>query len=105
MKKTRKKNDTVYVAASTIHGRGLFANAQITTGKFIGTFRGPEVKRDGTHVLWIADDDNTVIGRHGTNEFRYLNHADTPNAEFDGFNLYAIKMIRKYEEIVINYDS
>jgi SET domain-containing protein len=44
-----------------------------------------------------------VEGRRGLNLLRYLNHAERPNAEFDGFDLYALKNIRAGEEITFNY--
>ena len=96
--------DIVYVAPSAIHGRGLFARQPISKGTHIGTYEGPQAKRNGKYVLWIHEDDGSVLeGRRGMNLLRYLNHAVTPNAEFDGYDLYAIKRIRSGEEITFNY--
>ena len=44
------------------------------------------------------------MGRRGDNELRFLNHADKPNAEFDGWDLYAATQIKKGEEITFNYE-
>ena len=94
----------VYVAPSPVHGRGLFARQSINKGTHIGTYKGPQAKRNGKYVLWIYDDDGSVLeGRRGMNLLRYLNHALQPNAEFDGYDLYAIKRIRTGEEITFNY--
>ncbi len=94
----------VYVAPSPIHGRGLFARRPIGRGTHIGTYEGPLAKRNGKYVLWIQDDDGSVLeGRRGMNLLRYLNHAVKPNAEFDGYDLYAIRRIRSGEEITFNY--
>ena len=78
--------EIVYVAPSPIHGRGLFARRSIVKGTYIGTYEGPQAKRNGKYVLWIHDDDGTLLeGRRGLNLLRYLNHSVEPNAEFDGF--------------------
>ncbi len=94
-----------YIAQSSIHGKGLFAKIEINHGTFMGTYKGPEAKKNGSHVLWVYDDDGDVVGRRGLNKLRYLNHCDTPNAEFDGFDLYCLGEILAGEEITINYDA
>lgn len=93
-----------YVAQSPIHGRGLFAKTVIDSETYIGTYEGPEAKRNGSHVLWVYEDDGEVIGRRGLNKMRYVNHSDEPNAEFDGFDLYTTRKIGPDEEITIDYD-
>jgi SET domain-containing protein len=93
-----------YVAQSPIHGRGLFAKTEIDGATYLGTYEGPEAKRNGSHVLWVYEDDGEVIGRRGLNKMRYVNHSDEPNAEFDGFDLYATRKIGPDEEITIDYD-
>ena len=93
-----------YVASSPIHGKGLFAKTRIDSGAYLGTYQGPQAKRNGSHVLWVYQDGD-VVGRRGLNKLRYLNHCDRPNAEFDGFDLYALCPIEVDEEITINYAS
>lgn len=93
---------TVYRGESSIHGWGCFAASSFTPGDFIGTFTGDPADEDGTHVLW-AEIDGELVGRHGTSILRYLNHSDTPNAAFDGFDLYAVVPIRTDTEILIDY--
>ena len=97
-------NKLVFVTRSPIHGRGLFAAVLVPTGELIGVYEGPEVSKDGTHVLWIEDDTaNSWTGYNGKNEMRFLNHSDTPNAEMDGLNCYALCDIEPGEEITIDY--
>ncbi len=91
-----------YVTDSEIHGRGLFASLDIEEGTYLGEYIGPVAKRNGSHVLWVYDE-NGVVGRSGRNKLRYLNHSSDACAEFDGFDLYASRMIRRNEEITINY--
>lgn len=93
----------VYKAESRIHGFGLFAREAIEAGSYIGTYQGPEAKRNGTYVLWVYDNDSPPIGRSGRNLLRWLNHQKTGNAEFDGFDLYASRDIAPGEEITFDY--
>ncbi len=76
------------------------------TGDLIGTYEGPEVDRDGTYVLWVYDPEgNSLSGREGRNLLRWLNHSDDPNAELDGFDLYARRAIAVDEEITFDYGA
>lgn len=95
----------VYSAESEIHGTGLFAKKTIKKGQFIGTYEGPEAKRNGTYVLWVYEDEDQPVGRRGINLLRYLNHSVPGNAEFDGFDLYALADIRPHEEITFDYQD
>lgn len=98
-----KNYEHVYVNESPIHGKGLYALEPISKDEFIGTYHGDETSKDGTYVLWIFEDDKQT-GRDGKNELRYLNHSLEPNAEFDGYDLYALRDINPHEEITICYD-
>lgn len=97
--------EIVYVADSGIHGRGLFAARAIRKGEYIGTFHGPEARRDGTYVLWVYErgPGDPPVGRSGRNMLRFLNHATGCNAAFAGFDLYARRAIRRGDEITIDY--
>ena len=101
----RKLKKRVYIGPSKIHGTGLFARRKIDQGTFIGTYKGPETKENGTYVLWVYEGREAPTGRDGKNLLRYLNHADDGNAEFDGFDLYALRTIEPNEEITFNYDG
>ena len=98
--------DDVYrltvVNESTIHGKGLFAREEIEIDSWLGTYEGPEASRNGSHVLWVYEDDG-LVGRSGRNKLRYLNHSTNPNAEFNGFDLFALRDIRVGEEVTIHY--
>jgi SET domain-containing protein len=99
----RFRRGLVQVGDSPIHGKGVFASRAIAAGSYIGTFRGPAAWRNGTYVLWVWLDDGRAVGRRGRNHFRYLNHAPSANAEFDGFDLYAVRDIPAGVEITIDY--
>jgi SET domain-containing protein len=92
-----------YVDESPIHGTGLFARIQIEEAAHIGTYEGPAVDYEGTYVLWVYEDDGSLLARDGENLLRYLNHSREPNAYFDGFDLYAERTICPGEEITFNY--
>jgi len=107
MKERRTKDSTleeiVCSGVSTIHGRGVFARRNIKKDEYIGTYHGPTVKRNGTHVLWVYEEE-VATGRNGKNILRYLNHANPSNAEFDGFDLFARIAIHARDELTINYN-
>ncbi len=105
MAKTPKQRlgNIVYRAPSKIHGNGLFAKTDIPKGEYIGTYEGPDAKRDGTYVLWVFEEGCSPVGRSGRNLLRYLNHQEEGNAEFDGFDLYALKDITAHDEITFDY--
>lgn len=96
----------VYSDRSSIHGTGLFAARTIGRGEYIGTYWGPEAKRNGTYVLWVYQDEPgqpELIARSGRNLLRYLNHARPGNTEFDGFDLYASTDISTGDELTFDY--
>lgn len=97
-------NKLVYVGPSPIHGKGLFAARRLQAGQLIGVYDGPVTEKNGDHVLWIEDGEGTGwTGYDGINEMRYMNHADSPTAEMDGLNCYALVDIEPGMEITIDY--
>ena len=92
-----------YVDESGIHGRGLYALVNINAGDYMGTYHGPDAQQNGSYVLWVEQDGGKWLGRDGENILRYINHCREPHAEFDSFDLYALKDIERGEEITINY--
>ncbi len=97
--------DRVRRAASPIHGQGCFACVELAPGDYIGTYEGPPASRDGTYVLWVSEDGESWHGRSGRNLLRWLNHSATPNADFDGFDLYALTAIAVGDEITFDYTN
>lgn len=95
--------DVLQVAASPIHGNGLFASNRIKKGSFIGTYEGPTAKKNGKYVLWTEDEDGNNEGRRGINKLRFLNHSAKPNTEFDGYDLFALRSIKPEAELTFNY--
>ena len=86
-----------------MHGRGLFAQRRFREGAWIGTFEGEPTRRNGTHVLWVLEEDGTQRGIRGRNALRFLNHDVHANAEFRGADLYALRNIQPGAEIFIDY--
>ena len=104
MNKKYQQNPNVYVAGSSIHGRGLFAKQQIQAEKFIGTYAGNKTSTNDMHVLWIWDESaEKWVGIDGDNEMRFLNHSSQPNAEFYETDLYALRAISEDEEVTFDY--
>ena len=101
-----EENPLCFVSGSTVHGRGLFARDNIPSGTWIGHYDGPQTNENGMHVLWVdngQEGEDDWVGYNGINELRFLNHAETPNAEMDGQDLYAARDIKVNEEITIDY--
>ena len=104
-KRQHRRGVAVAVRRSPVHGKGLFARRQVAEGQYLGAYEGPATDRDGMHVLWVEGEDARMRGIDGRNALRYLNHADEPNAAFDGNRLYALRRILPGEEIFIDYDQ
>lgn len=96
-------DDLVEALPSPVHGTGVFARRTIAAGTHVGTYEGRPVDTDGTHVLWIEDGDGGWERIDGTGVLRYLNHSRTPNVEFDGADLYALRDIEPGEELLFDY--
>ena len=89
--------------AKKMAGLMQMAARDIGDGEYIGTFAGPEARRDGVYVLWVYESEDRAVGRSGRNLLRYVNHASPCNAEFEGFDLYATCVISRDDEITIDY--
>jgi SET domain-containing protein len=105
MGRAGRLRDRVCRAPSPIHGTGVFAKVRFVPGDYIGSYDGPEVRRDGTYVLWVFEEGRAPIGRSGRNLLRYLNHQRPGNAAFRGFDLYAREPIAPGEEITFDYQG
>lgn len=103
MVENKELENLFFVEDSHIHGRGLYARVNIDEGDYMGTYFGPNAQENGSHVLWVENEGGKWEGRDGKNLLRYLNHCEDPHAEFDGFDLYALKDIPEGEEVTINY--
>lgn len=91
-----------YVAASAIHGKGLFANSAIAGGDIIGWLNGKPCSTDGAYVLWISERQGIEV----LCDLKYINHADDPNAcYYDDLSVVALRDIEPHEEITHNYNS
>ncbi len=98
--------DRVCKAPSRIHGYGVFAKVDLQAGEYIGTYLGPSARRNGVYVLWVyAQEGEPPLARSGRNLLRWLNHQQDGNAEFDGFELYALRKIQSGEEITFEYSG
>ena len=92
--------DLTYVAASQIHGKGLFAAINIPAGSVIGWIVGRPSALDGSHVLWIDE----ARGIEVLCQLKYINHSDQPNAcYYDDLSVVALQDINANEEITHDY--
>jgi hypothetical protein len=103
MTDNKELENLYYIDESDIHGKGLFSRVEIRVGDYMGTYDGPVVSDNGSHVLWVENDGGKWLGRDGMNLLRYINHKNEPYAEFCGFDLYALKQINVGDEVTIDY--
>ena len=95
-------NKQTYVSDSKIHGKGLFASTDISKDTIIGTLEGKPCKRDGTHVIWLSETQAFKVSCN----FKYINHADKPNAcYYDDLSVVALRDIKAHEEITHDYGN
>ena len=92
----------IAVRPSVIHGSGLFATQAIAAGTIIGLLEGRPTSVDGPHVLWLDEQRGIEV----TNDMRYINHDDEPNAcYYDDLTVVALRDIEPGEEITHDYDG
>lgn len=93
------------VKTSRLDGRGVFATRNIGKGDRIGRWVGKRVKRTSSKYsisLPFNGEDRLYLA---TGLLKYLNHRDSPNSDFEGFELFATKSIKKGQEITIHYGN
>ena len=84
----------ITVRTSPVHGRGVFALADLPTGTLLLEYKGlrlswKEAQRiheksgaeDGHTFLFGLDDGSVIDGARGGNSARWLNHSCAPNCE------------------------
>lgn len=100
----------ISVAASRVHGKGIFAAEDIAKGEKIQYIQGRRVrtsnrKKPDKNVMatWFGVGRNLWIDP-GSTPFRYLNHSCYPNAAITGTKtLVALEKIAVGQEITIDY--
>ena len=102
---TRDLAYRVSIRYSGIHGKGLFARRAFAQGEYIGTYWGTKAREVTPYTLHVQNEDGTLFLIEGRNLLRYINHSDSPNAEFDGIHLIARQPIGEGEEITFDYSA
>ncbi len=98
----KNKPHSYHVAESSIHGKGVFASRQISKGEILGTLRTTPAKTNGSHVLWITEDNKVRVHC----DLRYVNHSELANAcYYDTLEVVALRDIKKGEEITHDYSG
>lgn len=105
----------VKVKKSAIHGKGIFADADIPKGALVMMITGEvidgdeclrrEYEEDNVYIFWNGD---TYIDTAKTKKIKYINHDCNPNCIVDdgdesSLKLIADRNIAKGEEITIDY--
>lgn len=114
------RNRSYAVRNSAIHGRGVFATAEIGRGERIIEYKGERTSwaialarddsdpSDPAHTFLFETEDGHVIDASvGGNSARWINHSCAPNCvtHEDGGRVYiaAKKKIRRGEELTYDY--
>lgn len=91
--------DSLTVAPSELHGKGLFATLAIRKGTVIGYCDTRKTRRPGRYTLHLATGPVDV-----TCCFKYINHSPRPNvAYYDDLSVVALKAIKPGDELTHHY--
>src|SRR3954468_18189837 len=111
----RTHYDALYVAASRVVGKGLFAGTRIPARAKVGEFEGEAIglrearrRAKGRRIVAIVELERHALDatrmRHG---FRFINHSCAPNSFFritpQRAEIYALRAIRRGEELTVDY--
>lgn len=103
-----------YVAPSSIHGMGLFANEDILKGTEVWKWMDgidvvipdwkynvlhPTIQEHIQHYAWFEDGLYFLCADNG----KFANHSETPNLDSDGKSDIVLRDIKKGEELTYNY--
>ena len=99
----------VFVADSSVHGKGLFAGESIQCGMVVGKYKSRKVALDTEHphIIIIYDEDtgDVIEQRMGTGDFRFVNHSAHPNLGLvdETLEFVALRAISQGEELLWHY--
>ncbi len=110
----------IQVRRSGVHGRGVYALAEIAAGEVVIEYTGERIDWDEAmerhphdpsqpnHTFYFGLDDGTVIDAlHGGNSARWINHSCDPNCEADEVNgrvfIKALRDLMPGEELFYDY--
>ena len=88
------------VKKSKIHGKGLFATEDFEPGEKIGNFEIEYVHDENEYTYYI-----NYLKVNVTNDLKYANHSDDPNTVMVEFDMYAVRPIKKGEELCWHYGT
>lgn len=99
-----------YIANSSIHGYGLFADRDIDKGVVLGSLDGQLIpwrlhRKYNLTLEWNAIDKDTLLVRAYRTKYSYINHQSVPNLVllYDPLRVVALKRISKGEEMTLDY--
>ncbi|WP_419770582.1 MAG: SET domain-containing protein-lysine N-methyltransferase [Candidatus Marinarcus sp.] len=99
-----------YISKSSIHGNGLFANADIdeniTLGELDGQFIQWDLHKEYDFTLeWNAITKNILLVRPYRTKYSFINHSREPNLEihYNPLRIITKKSIKLNEELTLDY--
>ena len=92
----------VEVRSSGIQGKGAYARRPMPRGFYVGNYEGPPPGPGYSRFdFWVPETDEV---RRGKNELKYMNSAEAPNCDFDGYDCYTLRDIEEGEELTFDYN-
>jgi SET domain-containing protein len=111
----RRYYDALYVARSSLVGKGLFAGTAIPRRAKIGEFEGEAIglrearrRAKGRRIVAIVElERHALDATRSKRGFRFINHSCEPNTFFrctpERAEVYALRAIRRGEELTVDY--
>ena len=111
----RRHYEAMYVAASKVVGRGLFAGTRIPARAKVGEFEGEVIglrearrRAKGRRIVAIVElERHALDATHMKHGFRFINHSCEPNTFFrctpERAEIYALREIARGEELTVDY--
>ena len=117
MSAPRRKKPALFVAASSIDGKGVFAGKRLAAGTRIASYKGPVLlwaaippwRKSVAHTMYFSlpGGKRVIDGKMALNPTRFLNHSCAPNVqavyELNRVRFYTMRRIEPGVELYIDY--
>lgn len=117
MNTSRARKPAFFVAASPIHGKGVFAGKRLAGGTRLASYKGPVLlwsavpdrRKSLAHTMYFSlpGGKRVIDGRIATNPTRFLNHSCAPNVEavyeLNRVRFYTMRRVEPGAELLIDY--
>lgn len=106
-----RNDNSIEIKKSGIEGLGVFAARALKSGEIVYSFKKGKIVSK-SEIQSVSEKEKRYLDKIGDDEFeiieppaRYVNHSCNPNVAEKERTAYALKDIKKGEEITIDYDK